>query len=133
VLAIVVGLVLALAGLVFLDETARPTGKRMAREPIPKSVKDDVWRRDQGRCQWREDEEICGSRANLEFDHVKPVSRGGTNTYRNLELLCQRHNRQKAAKYNEPLEIPCLLTSPSMSLRHLGRQFETAASLRPQP
>lgn len=68
-------------------------------------LKDRVWRRDQGMCQanWRIDSsfdknsgDICGSNENLEFDHIVPYSKGGKTTYRNLQLLCQRHNRMKS-------------------------------------
>ena len=37
----------------------------------------------------------CGSRERLEFDHIVPVSRGGSNTARNLELRCEPCNRRK--------------------------------------
>ena len=33
----------------------------------------------------------------LELDHIIPVSRGGSNTTRNIELRCERCNRKKAA------------------------------------
>jgi 5-methylcytosine-specific restriction endonuclease McrA len=49
-----------------------------------------VWRRDQGRCV------KCGSQEGLEFDHIIPVSRGGSNTARNLQLLCENCNRSKS-------------------------------------
>jgi len=60
------------------------------RMSIPTSVKQEVWRRDQGSCG------RCGSRRNLEYDHIIPVSKGGSNTARNVELLCQDCNRQKS-------------------------------------
>jgi len=61
------------------------------RRPIPSDVKRKVWRRDQGRCVG------CGSNEALEFDHIIPVSKGGSNTVRNIQLLCERCNRAKAA------------------------------------
>ena len=57
---------------------------------IPQSVRDAVWRRAGGKC------EQCGSRLNLEFDHIVPFSKGGSNTYRNVQLLCQDCNRHKS-------------------------------------
>lgn len=60
------------------------------REPIPQEVQDAVWRRDGGRCV------KCGSQENLEFDHIIPLSKGGANTVRNLQLLCQKCNREKS-------------------------------------
>jgi hypothetical protein len=62
------------------------------RRPIPESVRHEVWRRDHGQCV------DCGSRERLEFDHIIPVSKGGSNTARNIELLCEPCNRAKAAK-----------------------------------
>lgn len=62
---------------------------RPARETIPREVRREVWRRDEGRCV------DCGSQERLEYDHVIPLSRGGSNTARNLQLLCQDCNRNK--------------------------------------
>ena len=59
---------------------------------IPTSVRREVWRRDGGKCS------KCGSRENLEFDHIVPVSKGGSNTARNIELLCEKCNRTKSDK-----------------------------------
>jgi hypothetical protein len=61
------------------------------REPIAESVRHEVWRRDGGRCV------DCGSKENLEFDHIIPWSEGGANTARNLELRCEACNRKKGA------------------------------------
>ena len=62
------------------------------RKSIPQSVKDKVWNRDGGKCV------ECGSNENLEFDHIIPHSKGGADTYRNLQLLCEPCNRSKSAK-----------------------------------
>lgn len=67
-------------------DSARPR-----RESISESVRNEVWRRDQGQCV------DCGSRERLEFDHIIPFSRGGSNTARNLELRCETCNRRKGA------------------------------------
>jgi 5-methylcytosine-specific restriction endonuclease McrA len=61
------------------------------RKPIPAEVRREVWRRDGGACV------KCGSRRNLEYDHIVPVSKGGSNTARNIELLCEACNRSKSA------------------------------------
>lgn len=60
------------------------------RQRIPDEVKIAVWRRDGGSCV------KCSSRENLEFDHIIPVSKGGSNTTRNIELLCEECNRRKS-------------------------------------
>ncbi|HXM60226.1 MAG TPA: HNH endonuclease [Terriglobales bacterium] len=61
------------------------------REPIPEHVRLFVWRRDKGQCV------RCGSRERLEFDHIIPVVAGGSNTERNIQLLCESCNRSKSA------------------------------------
>ena len=65
--------------------------KKPKRLPIPEEVRIVVWRRDEGKCS------KCGSRENLEYDHIVPVSKGGSNTARNIELLCEKCNREKSA------------------------------------
>ncbi|MBU1065526.1 HNH endonuclease [bacterium] len=62
------------------------------RPNIPESVRIIVWKRDSGKCV------NCGSRENLEYDHIIPISKGGSNTARNIELLCENCNRSKGAK-----------------------------------
>jgi hypothetical protein len=70
---------------------AGPHVEAFAREAIPERVRHEVWRRDQGRCV------DCGSRGRLEFDHIIPISKGGSNTARNIELRCEACNRRKSA------------------------------------
>ena len=48
------------------------------RETIPDDVKMYVWKRDGGKCL------KCGSQEKLEFDHIIPLSKGGSNTARNI-------------------------------------------------
>lgn len=62
------------------------------RHSIPKSIKQDVWQRDGGKCI------ECGSKEKLEYDHIIPISKGGANTVRNIQLLCENCNRTKSAK-----------------------------------
>jgi len=57
---------------------------------ISQKVKDQVWTRDNGRCI------KCGSTENLEFDHIILFTKGGSNTYRNIQLLCEKCNREKS-------------------------------------
>jgi hypothetical protein len=65
-----------------------------ARHRIPEAVRIEVWRRDQGKCATPG----CGSRENLEYDHIIPIDGGGSNTARNIELLCEACNRRKSNK-----------------------------------
>jgi len=60
------------------------------REAIPTAVRRAVWARDNGRCA------KCGSRERLEYDHIIPISKGGSSTGRNIELLCEVRNRAKS-------------------------------------
>lgn len=62
------------------------------REPVTEDMRAEIWRRDGGKCV------ICGSKNNLEFDHIIPVSKGGSTTVRNLQLLCKSCNLSKGAK-----------------------------------
>ncbi|MBI3895605.1 MAG: HNH endonuclease [Acidobacteria bacterium] len=63
-----------------------PSAKR---EKIMESVRLFVWQRDEGKCV------KCGSQEKLEFDHIIPFADGGSNTERNIQLLCEQCNRQK--------------------------------------
>lgn len=70
-------------------EHAAHAPARPQRPLLPDEVKTFVWQRDAGKCV------RCGSNQNLEFDHIIPVSMGGANTARNLQLLCEGCNRAK--------------------------------------
>lgn len=70
----------------------------MARSPISKKVRFDVFKRDGFQCSY------CGAHPSeivlLEVDHVHPVAEGGTNDIDNLVTACFDCNRGKGA---EPL------------------------------
>ena len=72
-----------------IDETISTNNNR---KTISTNVKKTVWNRDNGQCV------ECGSKENIEYDHIIPVSKGGSNTARNLQLLCEKCNRMKGAE-----------------------------------
>lgn len=75
----------------FEEKESTEPNKEKTDRYIPSSVKLAVWRRDGGKCV------ECGSKEKIEYDHVIPVSKGGSNTERNIQLLCEKCNRKKAA------------------------------------
>ena len=72
-------------------DSSSQTDTTQPRHRIPEKVRIEVWQRDGGKCA------RCGSREKLEYDHIVPLSRGGSNTARNIELLCEKCNRTKGA------------------------------------
>jgi hypothetical protein len=65
-------------------------GTLRERTRIPEDVRMYVWRRDGGACA------LCGSTEKLEYDHIIPIAMGGSNTERNVQLLCETCNRKKS-------------------------------------
>lgn len=74
------------------DEVFDTMPRADKREPISEDVRMFVWRRDGGKCV------KCGSQENLHFDHIIPHSKGGSDTERNLQLLCEKCNLEKSDK-----------------------------------
>lgn len=64
--------------------------KKRAVPALPHAVKEMVRERDYHICR------ICGEPAN-EVDHIDEVVDGGTNIPSNLQLLCDRHHREKTS------------------------------------
>lgn len=79
------------AALIPVDVARMPRAPEIKprREAIPRVVQREVWQRDGGRCV------DCGTKEKLCFDHIVPFSRGGSNTVRNLQLLCESCNLSK--------------------------------------
>jgi Holliday junction resolvasome RuvABC ATP-dependent DNA helicase subunit len=73
-----------------LQPVQKTKGINESRSALSSEVRREVWRRDGGKCV------KCGSRERLEYDHIIPVALGGSNTARNIELLCEACNRSKS-------------------------------------
>jgi hypothetical protein len=60
---------------------------------VPAAVRREVWKRDQGSCQFPLDSGgVCGSRLRVQVDHIIPVAPGGKSVPGNMRILCARHN-----------------------------------------
>jgi len=78
--------------------TPRAPRPRSARERlIPAHVRRAVWERDGGQCTFvSESGRRCKSRRRIEYDHVRPIARGGKASVEALRLLCRPHNQYEA-------------------------------------
>ena len=68
-----------------------PASKKPSRH-ISRDVRQVIWTRYGGRCA------DCGANDYLEFDHIIPVAKGGSNSETNVQLLCRRCNLKKSDK-----------------------------------
>lgn len=70
---------------------------------VPAEVKRAVFVRDLGRCAFvAASGRRCGTRAFLEFHHVRPFADGGEASVRNIELRCRRHNGYETRALDGP-------------------------------
>lgn len=65
---------------------------RYHRIPVTQELREAVYARDGWKCLH------CGSARDLSLDHIWPHSRGGSDTYTNLQTLCRSCNSKKGAK-----------------------------------
>lgn len=80
----------------------RPLGEERKRSSIPKSVKQEVWRRDGGRCRKcgiTDDESMNRTGEHLQYDHIWPWSLNGADSAGNIQLLCGTCNRAKSSNF----------------------------------
>lgn len=68
---------------------ARPEGDRPSRH-IPRDVRQRVWQKYGGICA------ACSANYYLEFDHIIPVAKGGSNAENNIQILCRGCNLKKS-------------------------------------
>ena len=64
---------------------------------IPQRLRDRIWKRDQGKCQYRDPKtgKVCGSQYLIHVDHRYPFALGGESSQENLRLLCSSHNQYR--------------------------------------
>jgi 5-methylcytosine-specific restriction endonuclease McrA len=69
---------------------------------VTQSLKGQVWRKSNSQCCYVSliTQKRCSATRFLEIDHIVPKSKGGPNTFENLQLLCDLHNRQKGTTYS---------------------------------
>lgn len=75
--------------------TRSTTNGERSKQPIPQSLRWEVWERDDFTCQG------CGARQRLTIDHIIPESAGGTLDPENLQTLCKSCNSAKGTKSPE--------------------------------
>jgi hypothetical protein len=88
------------------------------RKAIPKKTRFEVFKRDSFTCQH------CGRKAPdvvLQIDHLKPVSKGGTNDILNLVTACEGCN---AGKSNRELSDDSILNKQRQQLEKLQERKE---------
>lgn len=81
--------------------TTRPRRARTSgrKRYIPAYVRRAVWERDEGQCTFvSADGKRCPARHYLEFDHIRPVARGGRATVESMRLRCRTHNQYEAER-----------------------------------
>lgn len=88
------------------------------RKSIPKRIRFEVFKRDKFTCQY------CGRMAPdviLEVDHIKPVSKGGTNDILNLVTSCRDCN---SGKTNRELSDDSVIKKQQAQLTELATKSE---------
>ena len=64
---------------------------------VLQAVREQVYLRDGGRCTFvGSNGNRCGCSWDLEYEHIVPFARGGSNEEDNLTLLCRAHNQYRA-------------------------------------
>lgn len=72
------------------NQTASRQGGTGNTRHIPRDVRQRVWTRDGGKCV------DCNATEYLEYDHIIPVAKGGSNEETNVQILCRRCNLKKS-------------------------------------
>ena len=68
--------------------------EKKRRKYVSDEIKEAVYERDNGACK------SCGVREELQYDHIIPFSKGGSDEIDNLQILCRSCNLAKSNKYH---------------------------------
>lgn len=86
-----------------VKEKAKPKRKYRKRTNIPRGIRNEVFKRDNYTCcqcgAKKGDKKLDGTKVKLHIDHVKPISKGGTDEMSNLQTLCDDCNLNKNDVY----------------------------------
>jgi len=89
-----------------LDSTKTPTQSFRAipkpqRKTIAASVRRLVFAKAQNTCEHVNPltKQKCGSKYQLQIDHIRPLAKGGSDAPENLRVLCGVHNRHEALRW----------------------------------
>ena len=77
------------AGSFYIDLGIWNALSRVERGKVTNKIRFKVYEKDGYRCR------KCGSKNNLEIDHIIPIARGGKSTFDNLQTLCHDCNQRK--------------------------------------
>ncbi len=70
-----------------------PAASTRMQKPISAQIKRQIFEKAQEGCQFKNANGVrCGSKYQVQFDHMTPVKWGGSNKIDNLQLLCRTHN-----------------------------------------
>jgi|GEM_PF-2620247 len=104
------------------QNSSKPSRSRTA---IPDEIKVSVFRRDGGCCV------VCGSTEDIEYDHVIPFSRGGSNSLRNIQILCRLCNRKKGDSLTViSVEDSSMIAKPRLQPKRRGT-FQSRITSQP--
>ena len=73
---------------------------RVERAKVSNKMRFSIYERDGNRCR------KCGSRYDLEIDHIFPISKGGKSVYDNLQTLCHDCNVEKSNNVEKGVHDP---------------------------
>jgi hypothetical protein len=119
-------------------ENPRQTSKPpKSRRTISAEVRRAVSERDEGCCAWRgPDGHRCGSKWQLEYDHIDPE---GPSTVENVRMLCRPHNRLHAEEIYGKEHMDRFRRDPTSAgesprdLSHEARSSHRRQDASPQP